>query len=140
MLAANRTHGRKRRGAHLVEFALVAPMFFLFVLTIIDIGRGMMATSLLNNAARAGCRTGVLPGKANSDIQTAVTQTLNGQGMSSGTTLTVTVNGAVADASTANTKDLIAVSLSTPVANVTWLPAALFVKGTLTGQYSLERE
>jgi Flp pilus assembly protein TadG len=139
MLAANRTHRRTRRGAHLVEFALVAPLFFLFVLTIVDIGRGMMATSLLNNAARAGCRTGVLRGKANSDIQTAVTQTLNGQGMS-GTTLTVTVNGAVADASTANTKDLIAVSLSTPVANVTWLPAALFVKGTLTGQYSLERE
>jgi Flp pilus assembly protein TadG len=137
MLASHSRH--KRRGAHLVEFALVAPLFFLLVLTFVDISRGMMATSLLSNAARVGCRMGVLPGKANSDIQAAITQALSGQGIS-GTTVTVLVNGAAADASTAQTKDLITVSVTTPAADVTWLPAALFVKGNLSGQDSLERE
>jgi Flp pilus assembly protein TadG len=139
MRAPSHSRRYRRRGAHLVEFALVAPLFFLFVLTLIDIGRGMMATSLLANAARAGCRTGVLPGKANSDIQTAVTQAFSGQGMS-GTTVTVMVNGTVANASTANTKDLVTVSVTAPIANVTWMPGVWFVKGTLSGQYSLERE
>src|SRR5579884_3784762 len=47
-----------RRGATAVEFALVAPVFFMFILGLIELGRGMMVQSLLENAARAGVRTG----------------------------------------------------------------------------------
>jgi Flp pilus assembly protein TadG len=139
MLATKHSRQHKRRGAHVVEFALVAPLFFLFVFTLIDIGRAMMVTSLLSSAARVGCRVAVLPGKSNSDIQTSVNQAVSQQGVS-GTTLTVLVNGKANDASTAQTKDLITVAVSTPAANVTWLPTTLFVKGTLSGQFSLERE
>jgi Flp pilus assembly protein TadG len=139
MLVPSHDCRRKRRGAHLVEFALVAPVFFVFVLAMIDIGRGMMVSSLLSSAARAGCRTGVLPGKSDTDVQAAVAQALNGQGIP-GTTTTVKVNGTVANASTAQTKDLITVTVTVPLSNVAWLPMSEFVNGTLGGQFSLERE
>jgi Flp pilus assembly protein TadG len=139
MLVSRHPCRTKRRGAHLVEFALVAPVFFVFVLGIIDIGRGLMVSSLLSNAARAGCRVGVLPGKSDSDVQAAVAQALNRQGIS-GTTTSVRVNGTAANANTAQAKDLITVTITVPVTNVAWLPMTAFVKGTLSGQFSLEHE
>ncbi len=129
----------KRHGAHLVEFAVVAPVFFLFVIALVDIGRGMMVNSILANAARAGCRVGTLPGKANSDIQATVTQTLSATSVANPTVI-VQVNGVTADASTAQTKDLITVTVAVPVTSVSWLPVQWFVSGNLTGQFSLEHE
>ncbi len=43
-----------RRGASAVEFALVAPTFFLLVLGIIAFGRMLMVQEVLVNAARRG--------------------------------------------------------------------------------------
>ena len=45
-----------RRAATAVEFAVVAPVFFLFVLGFIELGRGYMVQHLMTNAARQGCR------------------------------------------------------------------------------------
>jgi Flp pilus assembly protein TadG len=129
----------RRRGAQAVEFALVAPLFFLFIFALVDIGRGMMVVSLLNNAARAGVRVGAIPGKSNSDIQTAVNQMATGQRLS-GTTTTITVNGAAQDASTAQSGDSITVTVSAPASSVTWLPVQWFINGTLRGQFTLPRE
>ena len=48
-----------RRGASTVEFAFVAPVFFVMVLGIFEIGRACMVTELLTEAARRACREGV---------------------------------------------------------------------------------
>lgn len=122
-----------------VEFAVVVPVFFLFVFGIIEIGRGLMVTHLLTNAARAGCREGVLEKKSTADITAAVNAVLNGQGLS-GTSISVTVNDKSADASTAVSQDEITVVVTVPVANVTWLPGGGYLNGKLTGQYNLRRE
>jgi len=127
----------QRRGAQAVEFAIVAPLFFLFVFAIIDIGRSMMVVSLLNNAARTGARVGVIPGKTTGDIQAAANQAVVGV---SGMTTTVKVNGADQDASAAQSGDSITVSVSAPASSVTWLPITWFVTGTLRGQFTLQRE
>lgn len=129
----------RRRGAAAVEFAVVAPVFFLLIFGIIDIGRGMMTSSLLTNAARAGCRVAVIDGKSDSDVKAAVDATVKGQGMSTPTT-SVKVNGKTANASTAVSRDLITVSVSVPVNEVSWLPTQWFVKGNITGQFTLQRE
>jgi Flp pilus assembly protein TadG len=47
---------RRRRGQALVEFSLVAPMFFLLIFAIIDFGRYVYYVQILNNAAREGAR------------------------------------------------------------------------------------
>jgi Flp pilus assembly protein TadG len=111
-------------------------VFLLFVFGLIQVARCIMAVHQLNNAARIGCRTAVIEGKSNSDVSTAVTTNLSGQGIT-GQTVTVLVNGATANASTAQAGDAITVQVSVPIQNVAWVPGDV---GTLTGQYSLRRE
>lgn len=74
-VGANR---HRSRGQALVEFAFVAPIFFLMLYAIIEFGRYVYMVQILNNAAREGARyaivhgsqslspTGPLPGGATS--------------------------------------------------------------------------
>jgi len=56
--------GRRRRGRAqaMVEFALVAPIFFLILFGIIDFGRYVYYVQILNNAAREGTRYAIVHG------------------------------------------------------------------------------
>jgi Flp pilus assembly protein TadG len=51
---------KQRRGATAVEMALVAPLFFLFALALIEFSRIALVKQALTDAARAGCREAVL--------------------------------------------------------------------------------
>ncbi len=128
-----------RPGATAVEFALVAPVFFLFVLGLIELGRGLMVQTLLANAARAGVRTGIVEGTSTSQITNVVTNVLTSQGISSDTA-TVEVNDNVADASTAQAGDEITVLISVPVSQITWIPVPKYLSGSLSAQYTMRRE
>lgn len=127
-----------RRGVHLVELAVVISIFFVFVLALVEFGRGMMVSSLVTNAARTGCRVGILPGKQNSDVTAAVDSIMQAQGLS-GYTTTVQVNGASGNVSSAATDDTITVIVSVPVANTSWVPMS-FISGNLSGRFSLPHE
>lgn len=130
---------RKRRGASTVEFAVVIPVFFIFVFGIVELGRGMMVTHLLGNAARDGCRVGIIAGETTSTVASKVTSKLSSQGIN-GATTTVLVNDANVDVSSANSGDVITVNVTVPASNITWLPGAGYLTGTLAGTYSLRRE
>jgi Flp pilus assembly protein TadG len=52
----------RSRGQALVEFALVAPIFFLILFSIIDFGRYVYYVQILNNAAREGARYAIVHG------------------------------------------------------------------------------
>src|SRR5262245_7320181 len=82
---------RARRAATLVEFAIIAPVFFLIVLGIIELGRILMVQHLMTNAARQACRVGVLSGTSNSTITSTALSVLSSQGVSS-SSATVQVN------------------------------------------------
>ena len=56
-------HPPGRRGQALVEFALVAPIFFLLLFAIIDFGRYVYYVEILNNAAREGTRYAIVHGE-----------------------------------------------------------------------------
>jgi Flp pilus assembly protein TadG len=129
-----------RRGAAVVEFAVVASLLFLLILGIVEFGRAMMVLEMINNAARNGARVGVLNGSATSDVNTAVTNALSGAGFS-GVQTTVQVNGATADANTAVSGDSVSVAVKVPYNNVTWLPTSLFLGGkTLGSSVVMRRE
>jgi Flp pilus assembly protein TadG len=139
---AGRCLGRQRagrRGAQLVEFAVIASVLFLFILGLIEVGRGIMVQHLLTNAARQGCRVGTLEGKANADVTAAVINALNGQNINA-ETLTVQVNDGTTDVATANPGDEITVIVSVPVGSVSWVPGTNFLTGSITGRYTLRRE
>ena len=53
---------RSGRGQALVEFALVAPMFFLLLLGIIEAGRFIFYYEVLHNATREGARYAIVNG------------------------------------------------------------------------------
>ncbi len=139
---------RRRRATTAVEFAVVAPIYLLVVLGIIELGRGLMVEMLLFNAARIGARTGTLEGTSTANINTAVTDYLSSVGMST-ESVTVDVNDNVKDASTAVAGDEITVVVSISASTVTWIPGMKLVgflsnnsgkDTTLTGQFTLRRE
>jgi Flp pilus assembly protein TadG len=127
------------RGAAVLEFAVTAPVFFLMVLGLIELGRGIMLKHVLTNAAQQGCRVGVVEGKANSDVTTAVNASLSILGITSDTT-TVQVNDGSSDVVNANPGDEVTVIVTVPVSKVTWLPGGKYLSGNLSGQYTLRRE
>lgn len=97
---------RSRRGAAVVEFAIIAPLFFLLVLGIIEFSRMLMVKEVLINAARGGAREAILAGATDTNVQTTITSYMSAAGISgfswsvspdestspgSGTAMTITV-------------------------------------------------
>jgi Flp pilus assembly protein TadG len=65
--AASRDARRSSRGATLVEFALVAPMFFLVLFSIVEAARFVFYYEMLNNATRDGARYAIVHGENSFD-------------------------------------------------------------------------
>src|SRR5437660_11704767 len=83
------------RGAAAVEFALVAPVFFILVFGLIEYGRLVMVQQVLTNAAREGCRVAILTTATTTSVTSTVTNYLTSAGIS-GSTPTVSPNPATA--------------------------------------------
>lgn len=127
---------RPRHGAVAVEMAFVAPIFFLFVLGVIEFSRAMMVESLLTNAAHLGARAGVIDGAQQSDVDTAVTNYLSAGGIS-GSTTTVSPN----PPSSAGYGQSVTVTVSVPYSSVSWLPTPKYLNSaTLTATSIMRRE
>lgn len=140
-MIATRVSGSIRRAASTVEFAFVAPVFFLLVLGIVEIGRACMVTELLTEAARRACRKGVLEGTSSDTIQQTASDYLTGVGIN-GESANVYVNDAPAGSTNVSAMPAyteITVVVTVPIANVTWTPI-WFVPGSLSGQYTMRRE
>lgn len=58
-----------RRGATVVEMAIVAPVFFILIFGMIEFSRVMMVRQALTDSARVGCRTAILA--TTKDVQRA---------------------------------------------------------------------
>jgi Flp pilus assembly protein TadG len=52
----------RRTGQAMVEFALIAPLFFFLLFSIIEFGRAVYYIQMLNNAAREGARFAIVHG------------------------------------------------------------------------------
>lgn len=82
---------RRRRGQSLVEFSLVAPLFFFLAFGMVDFGRAIYYENMLTSAAREGARIAILPdnpcntiyGSSNNNGATSCT----GSGSGNGTTV-----------------------------------------------------
>jgi Flp pilus assembly protein TadG len=131
----------RRLGATSIEFAVVGSVFFIVTMGIVEVSRGLMVQHLLTNAARQGCRVGVLEGKSSDQIKAAISNTLSSQGIN-GDIVTVLVNDDPADASTAQSGDAITVVVSVPVSAITFVPCTYYFlpNANLNSQYTLRRE
>jgi Flp pilus assembly protein TadG len=119
-----------------VEFAVVAPVFFLLVFAMIEFGRMVMVQQILTNAAREGARVGVLDGSTESKVDTAVNNYLTAAGISN-STITVSPN----PPSSATSSGAVTVTVSVPFNSVSWLPSPLYLGGkTMSFSAVMRRE
>jgi Flp pilus assembly protein TadG len=130
---------KNRRGAAVVEFAIVAPIFFLLIFGMIEFGRVVMVQQLLTNASREGARLGVLNDATSAQVKTKVVNYL------AGANITITssdVNVVYAtDTSSPGGGESVTVTVSVPFNQVSWLPSPMFLKNkTLSASSGMRRE
>ncbi len=113
-----------RRGVAAVEFALVAPLFFLLIFAIIVFGRTLMVQEILVNAARTGARAAIVPGETDAQVTTAVSNYLAGAGISG---YTETLSPTLASGPASGTA--LTVTVSVPCSSINWVTYSTWFQG-----------
>jgi Flp pilus assembly protein TadG len=137
-----------RSGAATIEMALVMPIFCMFILAIVEFGRGFMVVQLLNDAAREGARSAILAGSTNAaittDAKTFMVDTV--KCLAADVTVTITITEAPGNPATSNTlanarkRDLCKVKVSVPFSKVSFLPGSYLKSRTLVGMSAMRHE
>jgi Flp pilus assembly protein TadG len=112
---------RKRRGAAVVEFAIVAPLFFLLVFGMIEFGRVIMVKQIITNASREGARVAVLDQTTHQEVVDKVNTYLDSAKIHNAQ---VTTNPY--EPSTAGYDQPVTVTVSVPFSSISWLPKPWF--------------
>jgi Flp pilus assembly protein TadG len=120
-----RSRRKNRRGAAVVEFAVIAPLLFMLIFGMIEFGRLIMVQQILTNASREGARRAVLEHASVSEVESVVADYLSGASVS-GASVTVSPS----PLSVAGFGDPVTVGCSIPFAQVSWLPAPWFLSET----------
>ena len=115
---------RNRRGAAAVEFAVIAPVFFLLIFGMIEFGRMVMVQQIITNASREGARLAVLDWTTGSQVIAAVNNYLQSARVG-GATVTVDPT----EPTTAGYGEPVSVSVSVAFDQVSWLPSSFFGNG-----------
>ena len=129
----------KRKGVAAVEFAVVAPLFFLLVFGMIEFGRAVMVQQIITNASREGARLAVLDGSTGTEVKTSVVNYLQKAAITvTADKVTVTPT----EPSAAGYGDPVTVNVSIPFSQVSWLPTPWFIgSGTnLSAETVMRRE
>jgi hypothetical protein len=121
---------RNRQGAAAVEFAIVAPVFFLMIFGMIEFGRALMVEQILTNAAREGAREAVIDGAVKADVISHVQSYLQSSGISGATISMLNKNGANVDPAAMSYGEPLTVKVQITFNKVSWLPAPWFIGGT----------
>ncbi|NQT16868.1 MAG: pilus assembly protein [Planctomycetes bacterium] len=129
-----RSARRRRRGAAIVEFAVVAPLFFLLIFTVLQVGRMVMVQQILTNAAREGARRGILEQTTAAEVQTIVAGYLADTSISG-----ATVAVAPDSFSQVGRGDPVTVSVAVPFSQVSWLPVPGVFDNTILSGHCVMR-
>ena len=120
-----RSYRKKRLAAAVVEFAIVAPVFFLMVFGMIEFGRMLMVQQVLTNAAREGARRAVLDGASTSEVESTVNNYL-----ASGSITGAEIGIAPDPPSDAGYGEPVTVTITIGFDEVSWLPSPMFLGET----------
>lgn len=119
-----------------MEFAIVAPLFFLLVFGMVEFGRMVMVQQILTNASREGARKAVIVGMSDADVQASVEQYLANASIS-GATVTVTTTAPTPP----DTAEARTVTVTIPFSQVSWLPSPMYLGDkTLVSATTMRRE
>lgn len=126
----------QRRGAAVVEFALVIPVMLVFTFGMIELSRMSMVKESLTQASREGARIGVRPTATIEAIRAGVAEELEILGLA---TAQVTVTPEVL--SEAMPGDNVRVEVSIPFSDASWVPNFFeFSTSTIKSETVMRRE
>lgn len=127
-----------RSGAAVVEFAIVAPLFFLLIFGMIEYGRMVMVQQVITNASREGARRAVLDGATTSGVVARVEEFLDSAAVDSGST---TITLSPDPPANAGFGGAVTVTVSVPFSEVSWLPSPMYLGSTtLEAKTTMRRE
>lgn len=127
---------KKRRGAAVVEFALVAPLFILLVFGMIEFGRMVMVQQVLVNATREGARQAVLDGSTRTEVDQIINQYLTASGIN-----TPQIEVDPPNPASAGFGQPVRVTITVPFSDVSWMPVPMYLGATtLTASSVMRRE
>lgn len=127
------------RGATAVEMAIATPLLFMIVLGLLEICHAFMVQHVIQDAARRGCRTAVLPRSSNSAVLETVNSLLQAEGIRHANA-TILVNNTAADVAQAKTSDTISVQITIAAADVSIVPGCGYLRGQQKASASLRLE
>jgi Flp pilus assembly protein TadG len=138
----------KRRGAAIVEIALVLPIFFAVVLGIVEFGRARMVSQMVTNSAREATRLAIIDGLTNSTVEAWVEEFLNDtiNVTASDVTVTITVVAAPGNddplnqVGNAQARDLVTIKVSVPFDKVSYVSGSYLNGKNLSAQSSMRHE
>jgi Flp pilus assembly protein TadG len=140
---ALRAQGSKarRRGAAVVEFAIVAPVAILFILGAVEFGRAMLVHALAVNAARSACRQAVLASATDESIESAVNEIMEDSGITGVRTQVLVAGEDNELLSRAAPGTPIQVIVTIPYSENSWIPSPFYLSGrALTGMVTMSKE
>jgi Flp pilus assembly protein TadG len=122
-----------RRGVTAVEFALTAPILFMFVFASVEFSNANMFRNSAENAAYEGARRAIIPGATVADAETAAQVILNAIGTQSAT-ITVTPNPID------NSTPTVQVSINIPMDANGWITPVFFGDLNIQRSCTMNRE
>ncbi len=122
----------KRRGVVAVEFAVVAPLVFLFFFGAFEMCRVSMIRHTVDNAVYEAARVGIVPGATAADVRTEADRVLS----------TIGLRGYDVRVTPTNLQDAtrVTVQIDVPVDRNSFVPAKYFIGKTIRRDLSLARE
>jgi Flp pilus assembly protein TadG len=135
-------HGHKRRktgvsrtrsGAVVVEFAICAPILFMFFFASPEFSRVNMIRQSIENAVYEGARRGIVPGATADDCRNSAQVVLNSI-FARNATISVTPTVITQDTSE------VTVAVAVPVNSNSWVTPVFFANKTISGAMTLKRE
>jgi Flp pilus assembly protein TadG len=137
--------GRGRPGIVCVELAVVLGFLTALVVGMLEISRALQVRQVLTDAARKGCRTGILHQYGNSDIISDATNILRDNGFDATKfnptaspplgSITIAVTDpsgtTLSDSLDAPQGSTVSVQVAIPASSIRWVPAAWLGDNTL---------
>ena len=140
----NKRAAKDRRGATVVEFAVLAPVMFLFIFGIIEFGRLMMVQQAMTWAAREACREASLATTINSaDVDAAARNAMLGVMADAANPAKVRISMAPSSMASVPSGTPVNVYMEVNFSDVSWLPGSLLnIAGTrvISAEATFDRE
>lgn len=144
----NTIRHHRRRGAALVEAAIVLPVFFMAIVGIVEFGRGMMVSQLVTNGSREAARRAIFDGSTNIDIEDYTQNRMANSIGCDPTDIDVTIvitpdpnnNTTGNNLVNAQAYDLVTVTVSVPYDDVSFFTGRYLAGKSLSGETTMRHE